>query len=308
MMIQESRQLKAERAYIEKLLQQLPETNIIDRMSLESRKIEIEEILASQQAPLRKPTPISLKFRGKPIVGSYGIFADFGGTIVRDFADAVAAVGASQNATLGTRGALPNRENYQLLVTGTIKGSFGFVLEESVENYMLSHEPSHVELAVGKTLAILKASIGTDDELNDAISEADPRALDALRKFLKTLADQEAICAIEAGEEAFHFSDVGQIRRSENRLSQENIHEEDKTIFGSFQGVLPHRRTFEFLVKGSNEIITGKVSAAIEDVKSINEQLNQPVTIDVHTKRVGNSRRPTYVLLAYKESEGGEKA
>ncbi|MCK8519067.1 hypothetical protein [Methanoculleus sp. 7T] len=308
MMIQESCQLKAERAFIEKLLQQLPETSVIERMSLESRKMEIEEMLTSQQAPLRKPTPISLKFRGKPIVGSYGMFADFGGAAVKDFADAVAAVGASQNATLGTRGALPNRENYQLLMTGTVKGSFGFVLEESAENYMLSREPSHVELAVGKTLAILKASIGTDEELNDAISEADPRALDALRKFLKTLADQEAICAIESGEEAFHFSDVSQIRRSENRLSQENIHEEDKTIFGSFQGVLPNRRTFEFRVEDSNEIITGKVSAAIEDVKSINDRLDQPVAIEVHTKKVGNSRRPTYVLLGYKESDGGEKA
>ncbi len=307
-MIQEIRQLEAERAFIEKLLQQIPETSVIERMSLESQKAEIEDILASQQSPLRNPTPISLKFRGKPIVGSYGIFADFGGAIVKEFADAVAAIGTSQNATLGTRGALPNRQDYQLLMTGTIKGSFGFVLEESAENYMLSREPSHVELAVGKTLAILKASVGTDEELNDAISEADPRALDALRKFLKTLADQEAICAIESGEEAFYFSDVGQIRRSESRLSQENIHEEDKTIFGSFQGVLPNRRTFEFRVKDSNEIITGKVSAAIEDAKSINDHLNQPVAIEVHTKKVGNSRRPTYVLLAYKESNGGEKA
>jgi len=61
------------------------------------------------------------------------MFVEFGVKAINAFADAVAAIGASQTTSLGTRGALPNREAYQLLITGTAVGSFGFELEEGAE-------------------------------------------------------------------------------------------------------------------------------------------------------------------------------
>ncbi len=306
MMIQEQRQLQAELATLEKMIKRLPTSSVIERMSLEFRKETLVEALVSQEAVVHPPAQISLTFRGKPTVGSHGVFADFGGTAVREFTDAVAAIGASQNETLGSRGSLPNREEYQLLITGTAKGSFGFILEEASHNYTLTPDSSPLELAIDKTMAILKASVGTDDDLNYAVSEADPRALKALRDFLKTLSDREAVCALESKGEVFRFFDVGQVCQSESRLSEDNIHEEDIPIKGQFLGILPNRRTFEFSVKDSDEIITGKVSAIIEDASSINDHLNIPATIKVHTKRVGISQRPTYILLAYNTEDDGK--
>ncbi len=306
MTIQEHHQLQAELATLEKMIKRLPASSVIEHMSLEARKDTLVEALASQEVVIHPPVQISLTFRGKPTVGSHGIFADFGGTAVKEFTDAVAAIGASQTETLGSRGSLPNREEYQLLITGTAKGSFGFILEEASHNYTLTPDSSPLELALDKTMAILKASVGTDDDLNDAVSEADPRALKALRDFLKTLADREAVCALESRGEIFRFCDVGQISQSESRLSEDNIHEEDIERRGQFLGILPNRRTFEFLVEDSNEIITGKVSAVIEDASSINGHLNIPATIKIHTKRVGISQRPTYILLTYNTEDDGK--
>lgn len=300
MNIQERHQLLAEKTSLERMLASVPESSVIDRMSLEARKAEVEEALAATPSPSREVVRARLTFRGKPIIGSHGMFADFGAKAINAFADAVAAIGASQTTALGTRGALPNREEYQLLITGTAVGSFGFELEEVPKDGTRFSEIPMVDLAIEQTRKIMEASLGTDDELTEAIAEADPRAVDALRIFLKTLSDQEAVCTLQFKEEAFRFADVGQVRRSLDRLQQDNIHEEDRTFSGQFLGVLPHRRTFEFQVTVSEEILVGKVGPSVEDAGSINHVLERPLTIQVHTKRAGTGR-PKYTLLSYEQ-------
>jgi hypothetical protein len=300
MNIQERHQLLAEKTSLERMLASLPESSVIDRMSLEARKAAVEQTLAAEPVPAREPVRARLTFRGKPIVGSHGMFAEFGAQAINAFADAVAAIGASQTTALGTRGALPNRDEYRLLITGTALGSFGFELEESPQYRPLFPEMFGVDHAIGQTLKIMEASLATDDELTEAIAEADPRAVEALRGFLQTLAEQEAVCTLEFKKEVFRFSDVGQVRRSENRLRQDNIHEEDKSLSGRFLGVLPHRRTFEFKLTDSQEIIVGKVGTDILDAGRINQILEQDINIQVHTKCAGTGK-PKYTLLGYGE-------
>lgn len=305
MNIQERHQLLAEKTSLERMLASIPEASVIDRMSLEARKAEVEEALASALAPTREPVRARLTFRGKPIVGSHGMFAEFGAKAINAFTEAVAAVGASLTGTLSSYLTSRHREDYRLLITGTALGSFGFELEEAPKGETLFPEMSLVDHAIEQTRRIMEATTGTDDDLTEAISDADPRAVDALRVFLQTLADQEAVCALEFKGEVFRFADVGQVRRSEGRLQQDNIHEEDKPLSGHFLGVLPHRRTFEFQVADSEEVITGKVGPAIEDAGSINHVLEQPLTIQVHTKRAG-AGKPKYTLLSYEQPETEE--
>ncbi len=302
MNLQELHQLQAERATIESLLDQLPEASVIERTSLEARNEKVKEALAAQPARSREPVRAKLTFRGKPIVGSYGVFAEFGAAAVSSFTEAVAAIGASQMGPLGARGAIPNRDEYRLLITGTALGSFGFELEEAPkDNSMSFPEHSPIEPALEQARAIMEASLGTDDDLSEAITDADPRALEGLRAFLKTMADQEAVCTLEFKQEVFRFADVGQVRRSEQRLSQDNIHEEDEQLTGQFLGVLPKRRTFEFLVSETRSVISGKVSPTIEDAGQLNRILEKPSTIKVHTRRVGTGRA-RYVLLSFEEN------
>ena len=296
MNIREYHQLQAERTTLDDLLERLPPENVIERTGLEFRKKEVEEALASQPEPSRNPTRVCLTFRGKPIAGSHGIFADFGAEAVQAFTNTVATMGASQHAPLGSRGAIPNREEYRLLITGTASGSFGFELEEA--RYDLFPESSPVESAIVQTMEILGATVGADEVLANAVSEADPRALEALRGFLETMADQDAVCAVEFNDDVFRFVDVGQVRRSQGRLSPENIHEEVREITGRIIGVLPSRRTFEFLEDETGELISGRIDRAIEDAAEINQVLNRSLKIRVDSKQVGTAS-PRYVLLEY---------
>lgn len=298
MNIQERNQLLAERTTLERMLASIPQSSVIDRMSLEARKSRVEAALAAALSTSREPARARLTFRGKPIVGSHGVYAEFGAKAISAFADAVAAIGSSQTKALGTRGVIPNRDEYQLLITGTAQGSFGFELEEAPRDEKLFPEHSPLDEALEQTYRIMEASLGTDDELTEAIVDADPRAVDALRSFLKTLAEQDAMCNLEFRDDVFRFTDVGQVRRSLERLQQDNIHEEDKVFRGRFNGVLPNRRTFEFQVADSETIIFGKVGPDIEDAASINHVLSQEVSIHVHSKRAG-SGRPKHTLLSW---------
>jgi len=299
--------LQAELGGLNEFLEEIPVANVIERASLASRKREVEEILAANPLPAREPVEVVLRFRGKPVVDGYGIRADFGAAAVGAFEAAVAAVGSSQSTSLGSRGVLPNRDDYRLMITGTVPGSFGFELEEVGREDGSFPELSLVESAISQTRAILRALVGSDDELTDAIAGADPRALEAVRGFLKTLVDQEAVCDLAFRDEVFEFVDVEQIRRGRQRLSADNIHEEERELLGKFQGVLPKRRTFEFRVDEDDEVISGKVGAGIEDAGVINGLVDKPVRITVQIRRVG-AGRPSYLLLSYWIDQGQDGA
>lgn len=295
--------LQAELIALEKLISRMPEANVIDRMSLEARKNEVEAALSALRYPYYEPVRARLTFRGKPTVKSQGIYTEFAANALEKFAGMVAAVGASQTTQLGTRGLIPNREEYQLMITGTATGSFGFELEEAPRRTdIISSDFSPVKKAIDQIMAIMESSMRSDDDLADAIADLDPRAIDAIRAFLGAVADDEAVCAIESSGVPFQFADVEQVNRTKDRLSTENIHEGDRVILGKFQGVLPTLRTFEFFIEENNEIIRGKVGPEIEDASQINRIIEMPMNIRVHTKQVGTGR-PRYTLNSYSEAK-----
>ena len=60
MNIREIQHLQSERSALEEMLAELPETSVIERMGLESRRKEIEEELASQPVPDYLPAQVRL--------------------------------------------------------------------------------------------------------------------------------------------------------------------------------------------------------------------------------------------------------
>ncbi len=294
---------QAEYDEINKLLEQTPEENVIDRMSLQIRKETIESALSEVQYCAKEPVRASLNFHGKPVVGGHGIFAEFAVVAINKFVDAVTALAASLTGPLGARGNIPKRDSYQLLITGTVLGSFGFEMEEYQSQPILEIEgaSSQVEQAFELARNLIEASLGSDDNLADVVSETETRAVSKLQEFLKTMADQEAYCQLLFREKKFSFKDVDEVRQSAERLSQNNIYCEDEDLFGEFQGVLPKRRTFEFKLLPSEEVISGKVGPEIEEASEINDILKQPVKIKVVKTRVG-SGLPRYVLSQYEKN------
>jgi hypothetical protein len=102
---------------------------------------------------------------------------------------------------------------------------------------------------------------------------------------------------LEYGDHAVRFRDVGDVRRAVQRPSQDNLREEDTTLFGEFQGVLPEGRRFEFRMAEGSDVIRGKIGPAVGDPDVINKRLHRPVQVNVYATRVGTGS-PRFVLLA----------
>ena len=287
--------LLAERTFLQRLLAKTPSTARLTRMSDEARLRKVEAQLAALPADERTPARARLTFDGVPVIRSHGIFADFGMKAVSSFTEAVASVAASLSAPLAAMGPIPNRDQNQLLITSTAVGSFGFELEEYRAEQLALEEASPVATALERTQALLQSTLGNDDDLADIASETDPRALDKVRTFLKVLADNSAVCALQYGGSGVRFTDVGQVIRSLARLAADNLHESEEQLRGEFVGVLPNSRSFEFRLASDGQIIRGKVSPRVQNVDAINDHLHSAVQIDVTRTQVGNGR-PRYLL------------
>jgi len=268
--------LLAEQKFLSDQLAELPPNARLTRMSTEARLQEVLARLANIPEEEIAPARARLTFNGLPVVGSHGIFADFAMRAISSFTDAVASVAASFNAPLAAMGPIPNRGQNQLLITNTATGSFGFELEEYRGNELalVDHERP-IAIALERTQALLRSTLGNnnDYELADVASETDPRALDKVRNFLEVLVSNNAVCALEYGGRAIRFKDVGQVSNSIARLGRDNLREKESELAGTFVGVLPKSRTFEFQLVGSDEIIRGKFGPAIRDVGTFNEHL-----------------------------------
>ncbi len=299
MNLKEYQQLRAEKTTLERLLAKIPAGREIEKLGFEQRLQEVVEVLGGIEAPTRTPVQTRLTFRGRAVVGSYGLFAKFGGEVVGAFSEAVAAVGASQARPLGSRGVLPSQDDFRLMITGTAQGSFGFQLEEAPRDSQMLFPPDPpLEPAIEQVKQIISTTLGTDDELTEALADTDPRALESIRKFLDVLAKNESICAMEFQGDVFRFKDVAQVRRSLERLHTDNIHEGEVVLVGAFLGALPKHRRFEFQPTDSEEYISGGIQKELESVSEINSLVGDPMEIRVHTRRVGTGN-PNYTLLGY---------
>lgn len=298
--------LMAERASLQAMIAATPDEDVIDRGSLQA-KLETVEALVAHGADQHVPAKVRLTFRGRPVVGTHGIYADFGMKAVNGFAEAVAAVAASLTAPLRAMGPIPNREQNQLLITNTALGSFGFELEELPAPQIRLDEPSLVAQAVEKTQSLLTAAVQADDEaLADSASEIDQRAVDKIRGFVETLQANEALCAIEFKGRYFQFVRSADVVRSIERMSAANLQETSEALHGSFVGAMPYkRRTFEFRIQATGEVIVGRFGSGVDHPEEINHHIEQPCVAQVAVTRVGQGR-PRYILLEVPRWDEGD--
>ena len=302
MNIHDYRFLLSERSALNGMIDETPETDVIDRLSLEARLQEVETQLEDYEGYSPHWAEGSLTFEGDPVVGSRGIDADFGTKAVSAFVKAVSLVGASSHGPLSSRGPVAQQEKYRLLITGTALGSYGFRVEASSQEPVSIGEIPSVESAIAQVKRILEASVRTDEELADTVREIDKRALNGVHDFLKTVADNKAVCILKFKEDVFQFHDPDQVRNSQTRLSRDHIKEESVTITGRVLGFFPHVPRVQLEIRSPEPGFWGSdfgtiIEAKIDPViaSQFENLLHQAVTVEARTRRVGSSK-PSYVV------------
>ena len=295
----EYHRLRADLDELDTLLSMTPESAVIDRISLEYRRSQVEHELKVNPPPARWPASVHLSFNGKPVVDQQGIYADFASAAVDAFTKAVSSLAASQQSALGERGVIPQQEKYRLLVTGTTHGSFGFDIEEAQDpQTSFLDDESAIETAIGQAQSILESLIGDEESLADAISDTDLRALDDMRDFLTVIASNEAVCSLSFKDSSFRFQDIGQVQVGLSRLATDNVHEGEMDLFGRFQGFLPKGRRAEFVEGEMEEVLSCLVDRSMQNAESINQNLGKDVKVHARFRRIG-SARTRYTIVDY---------
>ena len=292
--------LIAEKSQLEDLIANLTPSEVLDRASLEHRLSKVNDVISQSALSQTLPAKMKLTFRGRPVVGSHGMDAEFASKIVGEFSTTIAAVSASRDRPIPNKGRIPGRAGKRVLITSTAIGSFGFELEEVVdvaESASSDSSPSDIEQAFDTTQQILEGARSSgNDMFAELLSGVGDRAISSMRSFLKALSDSEATFAIEFKNKITRYRDLSEIDNALKRLEVEVHEEDDVPISGELLGVLPVRRNFEFRLEDQS-VITGKIKSSPEDLESILALQGKKSTLRFKIVTVGNGK-PSYTLIS----------
>ena len=288
--------LRAEIDTVTNFLEKIPSNRFLERLSFEARLQELKEKLDSVDT-LRINKKAIITFRGKPVYKSQGISADFSGKAIESLNDMVSSVVASLNGKLNYMGVIPDREQHQLMVTGTAVGSFGFEFELPRPKDLFAHRNT-AETALADIQKLFELALnGTDEDISSIVSDIHPRAVNKVSDFLGLLQRYESTFAMEYDNRLTRINTADQLNSIINRLANENIKEYTASFQGEFQGFLPNSRTFEFK-EVNGDIIKGKVGLDIEEPGIINrDYLYKKVSINLSAIQFGQAK-PKFTLLS----------
>ena len=297
--------LESEITELKRLLAAIPEENVIDRMGFEYRLMQAEDALQHMQnTPM--PETMTITFKGKPVRGTHGIYADFATKVMDKLSDSFAAfVAIAKGKNLGSGGVLPEADKHKLLITGTALGSFGFELElptpePSTTPVQASLLPEENPITKARNMLekLIEQSLeGDDDQLAEVIEDIDQRAIDNVQGFYDVLRQAEATFSLSIGSRQIICPSVEKVQYAGARLKSDNIAEAKANFTGNLVGVLPQKRDFEF-VDAEKGLIRGKIDKSIEDAGVLNrEWLDKLVTVRFASRTVGQGK-PRYTLMS----------
>lgn len=249
---------QADLASVRALLTQIPESDFLARMSLEEKVRELgEHIRTLSAADPALTASAALFFGGKPVLGSRGVESDFGGKAVLKFQDLVSKVWANDIGRLGQRGVIANKPDSLLHITDVLRGSFGFLLEETSDQGEIVETP--LKEAVDNAQVLLRTLTADDEnEFQRFVEDLDPRVLGAARDFFGHLSWGEATLRIVVGDSDVAFNSDA-IQRAVDRASTTEVNDEERELIGSLAGALPTAHQFEFQPLGDGELIKGRI-------------------------------------------------
>ncbi|HCR3555841.1 TPA: hypothetical protein ON737_001689 [Morganella morganii] len=277
----------SERSQLMSMLESMDEDDVITRMSLEYRLSKIDEEIKNANVNTHSPAKAVITFKGDPVLGTVGISTAFSAKILKAFNSTIAHVSTSLMSVIGAQKIEP------MIITGTAKGSFGFVLEEPSRGGVLDFdEKSITSSSLEKTYKILRAAIDNDDEsLASELEDLDENSIKKLREFIDILVKEKTIFTIKNSDFSLIVRNPQQLESISYKLSVDNIKEEIETFSVTFTGVLPNRRRCEFkFANNDSSVEVATISPHIESPEVINTLVNKVVQAKFLCTTVGTGK------------------
>ena len=247
----------AELKSIESLLAGLTEEDVMARISLEDRRDDLQNNLAEMAVEFEDGlASAALFFGGRPVAGQRGVESEFAGTAVAKFQDLVAKLLVQEIGELGQRGPVPNKAMSTMHITGLVRGSFGFLVQELQPQGQLVH--SALSKAVDDASRLMSAFSSDDEALfQSAAGDVDSRVLSTAGEFFSLLGENHATLRLVAGDHDDAFN-AGAVQLAMQRAQTTVVDEGFGEIEGQLKGALPEGHMFEF-ADALGKVIRGRV-------------------------------------------------
>ncbi|MDI9349228.1 MAG: hypothetical protein QM537_04415 [Candidatus Symbiobacter sp.] len=299
---------------VQAMLNNLDANDRISRIGLTEHLEELKAELAAMP-DLRFPESVSvaLFFSGKPVIGHQGIESDFASKSLSFFQGIVTAIKADLSGEIvHERGKMRNSQESALHITGTIPGSFGFLLEEMPEQLPLSllkgETVSPLQSTVDKTINALSVlAKGKDEEAESIIHDVNQRAFNHVKDFIELMHSKEANFRLVSGEKDQSFL-KSEIERAYLRLNQSQVDENEGVFTVTLDGFLPNFHEVDFKFDGENNPIRGKVSSELDQDMLVQyniSYLRKPLRakLRIETKSFNENKKQKFVFLGIDESD-----
>lgn len=255
--------LLADRETVRAMLDGLGDSDPIGRLSFGARLTAIENEIRRLSGVEDSLGSVALLFSGNPVYGSRSIAAEFASSVLKSFQDLVTKrIAAEEFGRLGARGRLPERTASTLAIRELVRGSMGFVLEETSQNAEITETP--IKKAIDEVTEIIsQAAAESEADFEASVENIDPRMLVSLRDFFQALDEGGASVRIVEDERDASL-DSQAVHRARLRVEATEVQDtESETVVGELLGLLPDSRRFEMKLFDSGEVIKGNVAASL---------------------------------------------
>ena len=297
----------ADLAAVDQLLGSLTARDAFAKLSLESRRKDLQQTLASLADVQEFSASASLFFGGEPVLANQGIEVSFGAQAMEKFQDVVTKIFAVQHTgSLGQRGAVPGKDAAKLHITNIVRGSFGFRVEEKPSQSALLESP--LKDAMDEATRLMER-FGVEDEeaFESEVENLDKRVLDTIRDFFGLLNDHRATFRLVSGNRDKSFR-AQTIAMAAERAKITTLGEAEVEMPGQLSGALRDWRVFEFRPATGRPAIKGSVGPDLtsDEITKINHEFADRDSIaKFHVKSVRqNDRilREKFTLLSIRPS------
>lgn len=260
----EKKAIISEVATVKSMLQSIPQEDLLGKLGMEQRLMQLEGELSQIEKTPDTAAETIIYFGGEPVEGSAGISTTFAAEALRKYQDYVSIVLASEKfgESLSESGPIPYRQNSNLHITGTPRGSFGFKLSQLVSQTSLTD--SDLQSAVEKASTLIELSKNEDSaNLQEAIAGEHPRVLSSLKDFLMTLNAAQSSARLVTRDHDVELS-ANALKIAVENSETLSIATSTIEIHGTFQGATTISRNFDFQTF-EGLLIKGKISKDTPD-------------------------------------------
>ncbi|ANK84172.1 MULTISPECIES: hypothetical protein [unclassified Rhizobium] len=264
--------LENDRKFVERQREKAPKDRWgTTKMMWDQRLSEINERIEQIKASPAKHASVALIFDGLPVIGQGEIRLDFSTEALAAYQRIVSAAMASQNdEAVAAKGKVKGEQKSKLYIRDIVRGSMGFILEESTAPQTDMFNTPLKNAVEQATQLISNLSGSSNEEFVAALEATSPRLVGALQKFTKVLHDAGATTKI-VGDENRVALGLEDISRLSSRFSDVEVTEEDSFVEGVLLGILPDSHEFELQLPENGGTIKGAVADGLTS-KYVNDQ------------------------------------